>query len=93
MYTVTSLIREVSAFFVAGQECPLYEVPGPNSKRANNFTRDFLQVCFKFLAGLWIRIVSVRIRIWIQHFSSIRSQINKIFESGFNADPDPQRKI
>ena len=37
-------IREVSAFFVAGQECPLYEVPGPNSKKANNFTRDFLQV-------------------------------------------------
>ncbi len=29
---------------MAGQECPLYEVPGPNSKRANNFTRDFLQV-------------------------------------------------
>ena len=37
-------IREVSAYFVSGQECPLYEVPGPNSKRANNFTRDFLQV-------------------------------------------------
>ena len=37
-------IREVDAFYVAGQECPLYEVPGPNSKRANNFTRDFLQV-------------------------------------------------
>ena len=37
-------IREVSAFFVSGQECPLYEVPGPNSKKANNFTRDFLQV-------------------------------------------------
>ena len=37
-------IREVSAFFVAGQECPLYEVPGPNSKRSNNFARDFLQV-------------------------------------------------
>ena len=30
--------------FTAGQQCPLYEVPGPNSKRANNFTRDFLQV-------------------------------------------------
>lgn len=30
--------------FTAGQECPLYEVPGPNSKRANNFVRDFLQV-------------------------------------------------
>ncbi|XP_032518850.2 transcription initiation factor TFIID subunit 1 isoform X1 [Danaus plexippus] len=37
-------IREVDALFVAGQECPLYEVPGPNSKRANNFVRDFLQV-------------------------------------------------
>merc|ERR1719354_807772 len=37
-------IREVNAFFITGQECPLYEVPGPNSKRANNFIRDFLQV-------------------------------------------------
>ncbi len=37
-------IREVDALFTVGQECPLYEVPGPNSKRANNFTRDFLQV-------------------------------------------------
>jgi len=37
-------IREVNAFFSTGQECPLYEVPGPNSKRANNFIRDFLQV-------------------------------------------------
>ncbi|XP_058117748.1 transcription initiation factor TFIID subunit 1 isoform X2 [Anopheles coustani] len=37
-------VREVDALFTAGQECPLYEVPGPNSKRANNFVRDFLQV-------------------------------------------------
>lgn len=37
-------VREVDGIFVAGQECPLYEVPGPNSKRANNFIRDFLQV-------------------------------------------------
>jgi len=37
-------IREVDALFTSGQECPLYEVPGPNSKRANNFVRDFLQV-------------------------------------------------
>lgn len=37
-------IRVVDAIFTVGQECPLYEVPGPNSKRANNFTRDFLQV-------------------------------------------------
>ena len=37
-------IREVDGVFTVGQECPLYEVPGPNSKKANNFTRDFLQV-------------------------------------------------
>lgn len=37
-------IREVDALFTVGQECPLYEVFGPNSKRANNFVRDFLQV-------------------------------------------------
>lgn len=43
-YRQAYYIREVDALFVAGQECPLYEVPGPNSKRANNFVRDFLQV-------------------------------------------------
>ncbi|ESP02189.1 hypothetical protein LOTGIDRAFT_212720 [Lottia gigantea] len=37
-------IREVDGLYCVGQECPLYEVPGPNSKRANNFVRDFLQV-------------------------------------------------
>lgn len=37
-------IREVDSIFAAGQECPLEDVPGPNSKRANNFVRDFLQV-------------------------------------------------
>lgn len=37
-------IREIDALYSAGQLCPLYEVPGPNSKRANNFVRDFLQV-------------------------------------------------
>lgn len=42
-------IREYNAIFTVGQECPLYEVPGPNSKRANNFTRDFLQVTKFFI--------------------------------------------
>ncbi|XP_075228523.1 TATA-box binding protein associated factor 1 isoform X4 [Lycorma delicatula] len=37
-------VREMDSLFAAGQLCPLYEVPGPNSKRANNFVRDFLQV-------------------------------------------------
>jgi hypothetical protein len=37
-------IREVETIFTVGQECPLMEVPGPNSKKANIFGRDFLQV-------------------------------------------------
>ncbi|XP_012989930.1 transcription initiation factor TFIID subunit 1 isoform X2 [Esox lucius] len=37
-------IRELVDIFVVGQQCPLYEVPGPNSKRANTHIRDFLQV-------------------------------------------------
>lgn len=36
-------IRNLNAVFTIGQECPLQEVPGPNSKRANIFARDFLQ--------------------------------------------------
>lgn len=44
-------IRELVDIFVVGQECPLYEVPGPNSKRANTHIRDFLQVCDKRLFG------------------------------------------
>jgi hypothetical protein len=44
-------------------------------------------------AGLWILMDSIRIRVRIQHFSSIRIRIHKIFESGSNADPDPQREI
>ena len=37
-------IRIVDAIFTVGQELPLYEVPAPNSKKANNFIRDFLQL-------------------------------------------------
>ncbi|KAL3320834.1 Transcription initiation factor TFIID subunit 1 [Cichlidogyrus casuarinus] len=37
-------IRKVSGMYCVGQQVPLMEVPSPNSKRANNFMRDFLQV-------------------------------------------------
>ncbi|KAM4662387.1 transcription initiation factor TFIID subunit 1 isoform 3-T3 [Discoglossus pictus] len=37
-------IRDLVDIFVVGQECSLFEVPGPNSKRANTHIRDFLQV-------------------------------------------------
>ena len=37
-------IREVETIMTVGQQCPLQEVPGPNSKKANNFIKEFLQV-------------------------------------------------
>lgn len=37
-------IREVKIIYTVGQQLPLHEVPGPNSKKANMFARDFLQV-------------------------------------------------
>lgn len=35
----------MKTIFTVGQECPKFEVPGPNSKKANIHARDFLQVC------------------------------------------------
>jgi transcription initiation factor TFIID subunit 1 len=37
-------IREINLCFLVGQECPLMEVYGPNSKKANTFMKDLLQV-------------------------------------------------
>ncbi|GFO30868.1 transcription initiation factor tfiid subunit [Plakobranchus ocellatus] len=37
-------VRDVETIYTVGQQGPLMEVPGPNSKRSNNFVRDFLQV-------------------------------------------------
>ncbi|KAK2151093.1 hypothetical protein LSH36_376g04026 [Paralvinella palmiformis] len=36
--------QEAEKIYSVAQECPLQDVPGPNSKKANNFIRDFLQV-------------------------------------------------
>jgi transcription initiation factor TFIID subunit 1 len=47
-------IRELETIFTVGQELPLYEVPGPNSKKANNFIRDFLQVIIQLILILLI---------------------------------------
>ena len=37
-------IRHVPELFLLGQQCPLIDVPGPNSKKSTNFSRDFLMV-------------------------------------------------
>ncbi|XP_053230866.1 transcription initiation factor TFIID subunit 1 [Podarcis raffonei] len=36
-------IRDLQDIFVVGQQCPLFEVPQPNSRRAKTHIRDFLQ--------------------------------------------------
>uniref|UniRef100_A0A7E4UVZ6 DUF3591 domain-containing protein n=1 Tax=Panagrellus redivivus TaxID=6233 RepID=A0A7E4UVZ6_PANRE len=36
------MLRRCPTLFVVGQECPLQEVPNPNSKKATVFVRDFL---------------------------------------------------
>lgn len=36
-------IRHLPHIFTVGQQCPIMEVPGPNSKKATNHVRDFLQ--------------------------------------------------
>ncbi len=50
-------IRELVDIIVVGQECPLYEVPGPNSKRANTHIRDFLQVSLAPIPTNFILVV------------------------------------
>ena len=53
---------DIKSVFVVGQECPLIEVPGPNSKRANAFIKDFLQA-FIFRLFHRSREVPRRIRL------------------------------
>lgn len=37
----------------------MFEVPGPNSKRANNFIRDFLQVLYSNVMYMYNVIVKI----------------------------------
>uniref|UniRef100_A0A0V0J2P4 Bromo domain-containing protein n=1 Tax=Schistocephalus solidus TaxID=70667 RepID=A0A0V0J2P4_SCHSO len=60
-------IRRAPAAFTVGQEVPLIEVPGPNSKRANNFARDFLQV---YILRLFLRSTDEPKRIKMEEIRS-----------------------
>lgn len=51
-FNLSYYIREVKTIFCIGQECPKFEVPGPNSKKANNHARDFLQVSRNYPVAL-----------------------------------------
>jgi len=37
-------IRNIDRIYIIGQQCPLIEVPIPQSKRVNLFQRDLLQI-------------------------------------------------
>lgn len=74
-------IREVDALFVAGQQCPLYEVPAPNSKCANNFSRDFLQVGFLWSnCCLCLCVVPVKIIVILKHFQVLKFHWNGLLD-------------
>nr|XP_054754406.1 transcription initiation factor TFIID subunit 1-like [Lytechinus pictus] len=47
-------IRALNDIFTVGQQYPLLEVPGPNSKKSNNHIRDFLQV---FIYRLFLKSI------------------------------------
>eukprot|EP00118_Oscarella_pearsei_P020522 m.222498 g.222498 ORF g.222498 m.222498 type:complete len:1194 (+) comp39977_c0_seq19:1801-5382(+) len=38
-------IRDITALFSVGQQCPKFEIPGPKSKKTSNHVKEFLQ-CF-----------------------------------------------
>ena len=74
-------IRDCNALFVVGQLCPLTEVPSPNSKRANNFVRESLQLSISRLFSMnkdeprKIRMEDVRRQFPSHSESSIRKKL------------------
>ena len=55
-------LRAVPELFLLGQQCPLIDVPGPNSKKATNYSRDFLMV-FLYRLFLQSTVVPKKIRM------------------------------
>ncbi|XP_066926449.1 transcription initiation factor TFIID subunit 1-like isoform X2 [Clytia hemisphaerica] len=68
-------VRKVQDIFTVGQLCPKYEVHGPNSKRANNHIRDFLQM---FIYRLFLKCPDTPRRIKME---DIRKAFPKHSES------------
>lgn len=76
-------IREVETIFTIGQQLPIIEVPGPNSKKANNFIRDFLQVYIyrmfwrSSLEPKRIKMDDIKKAFPLHSESSIRKRLNQ----------------
>ncbi|XP_044524443.1 transcription initiation factor TFIID subunit 1-like [Gracilinanus agilis] len=76
-------LREVKDIFTVGQQCPLSEVPAPNSKMAKNYFHNFLQVFI--YRQFWnspfrprrIRMEDIRRAFPMLSESSIRRRLSK----------------
>ncbi len=91
-FTIRSDVKNI---FCVGQECPLVEVPGPNSKRANAFIKDLLQAYVFKLFHMSkddpkrIRFEDVK-RAFPQHLeSSIRKKLKVCAEMSRQTGKDP----
>lgn len=81
-------IREIVDIIVVGQECPLFEVPGPNSKRANTHIRDFLQVCL-FASSLPEIQAAVVASAHLSHLYSVGVHLPLVLEEQGSAPENP----
>ncbi|CAK9302809.1 unnamed protein product [Gordionus sp. m RMFG-2023] len=90
-------LRQIKDIFTVGQECPLIEVPCPNSKKANQFLRDFLHV---FLMRLFRASPEKPPRIYMEQVkrafpalpeSALRKKLKSFAD--FDSNPANQRDI
>lgn len=80
-------VREIVDIFVVGQECPLFEVPGPNSKRANTHIRDFLQVSFLTSSPETFEFVATNAQL--SHLCSVGVHLPSVLEEQGSAAENP----
>lgn len=56
-------VRRIDDIFLVGQQLPLMEVPAPNSKKANTFLKDFLQVTILQLAKILVMGICIAVHL------------------------------
>ncbi|UJR15997.1 hypothetical protein I4U23_002915 [Adineta vaga] len=61
-------IRNIDIIYIVGQECPLIEVPIPQSKRVNLFQRDLLQI---YIYRLFLQSTEIPRRIRIEDIKRV----------------------
>lgn len=80
------MIREMDGQFVAGQQCPLIEVPEPNSTKVKNFLKDYLQV---FVYRTYARMIEENQR---EHEKEVK-EAEGIVKKGSVTNDTPKTKM